>query len=76
MESLIPSYCLFLIRKGQYEGFEEKIKLPEWKPDYGEPVFNKKSGATVLGVRAFLVAFNINIESADVSIAREIGYAL
>ena len=61
------------IRKGEYEGFEEKIKLPEWKPDYGEPVFNKKSGATVIGVRDFLVAYNINIESADVSIAREIG---
>lgn len=61
------------IRKGQYEGFAEKIKLPEWKPDYGEAVFNAKSGATVIGVRDFLVAYNINIESADVSIAKEIG---
>ncbi|MCY3411044.1 MAG: glutamate formimidoyltransferase [Candidatus Heimdallarchaeota archaeon] len=61
------------IRKGEYEGFEEKIKLPEWKPDYGEPVFNKKSGATTIGVRGFLIAYNVNIEAEDVDIAREVG---
>lgn len=60
------------IRKGEYEGFAEKIKQPEWRPDYGTE-FNVKSGATTIGVRGFLIAYNVNIASPDVAIAKEIG---
>lgn len=61
------------IRKGEYEGFRAKILDPEWKPDYGKPVYNEKSGATTIGVRGFLIAYNVNIDAEDVAIAREIG---
>src|SRR6059058_2023284 len=47
---------LSIIRAGEYEGFFEKIKEPQWKPDFGPAVFNEKSGATVIGAREFLVA--------------------
>ena len=49
---------LSVIRSGEYEAFFEKIKQPEWKPDFGPAVFNEKSGATVIGVRDFLVAYS------------------
>ncbi|MCK4421731.1 glutamate formimidoyltransferase [candidate division WOR-3 bacterium] len=60
------------IRKGEYEGFSEKIKDPEWKPDYGESVFNEKSGATVIGAREFLIAYNVNLNTKDRSLANKI----
>jgi glutamate formiminotransferase/formiminotetrahydrofolate cyclodeaminase len=49
------------IRKGEYEGFAEKIKQPEWKPDFGPAEFVPSWGATVTGARFFLVAYNVNI---------------
>src|SRR5580704_16389813 len=52
---------LSIIRAGEYEGFFEKIKQPEWKPDFGPGIFSEKSGATVIGVRDFLVAYNANL---------------
>jgi glutamate formiminotransferase/formiminotetrahydrofolate cyclodeaminase len=68
------------IRKGQYEGFAEKIKLPDWQPDYGND-FNPATGATVIGAREILVAFNIALNTDDVAKAvyiaervRERGY--
>lgn len=64
------------IRKGEYESLEEKLKDPEWKPDYGPSEFNAKLGATVTGARFFLVAYNVNIDSTDVSAAKEIGEVL
>jgi glutamate formiminotransferase len=64
------------IRKGEYEGLEEKLKDPEWKPDYGEARFNAKLGAIVTGVRFFLIAYNVNIKSTDVRYAKEIGEIL
>ncbi len=64
------------IRKGEYEGLPEKITDPNWKPDYGEPVFNERSGAYVIGVRDFLIAYNVNIDSEDVEIVTEIGRAV
>jgi glutamate formiminotransferase len=64
------------IRKGEYEGLEEKLKDPEWKPDYGEPKFNPRLGAIVTGVRFFLIAYNVNIKSTDVKYAKEIGEVL
>ena len=47
------------IRKGEYEGLEKKLADADWLPDYGEAVFNKKSGATVIGAREPLIAFNV-----------------
>lgn len=64
------------IRKGEYEGFEEKIKDPQWKPDFGEAVFNPKLGALVTGARFFLVAYNVNIKSTDVKYSKEIAETL
>ncbi len=63
---------LAVIRAGEYEGFFEKIKQPEWKPDFGEAVHNKKSGSTVIGVREFLIAYNINLNTKSTLIARKI----
>lgn len=60
------------IRRGEYEGLLEKLKDPGWKPDYGEPVFNPKSGATVTGARRILIAYNVNLNTADVTLAHEI----
>src|SRR6266699_5748667 len=57
---------LSVIRAGEYEGFFEKIKQPEWKPDFGPSVFNDKSCATVIGVRDFLVAYNVNLNTKSV----------
>lgn len=63
---------LAFIRKGEYEQLEMKLKSPEWYPDYGPKSFNKKLGAMVLGARKFLVAYNVNLESKDLKIARKI----
>ena len=60
------------IRKGQYEGLAEKIVQPEWAPDYGKAKFNAKSGAYVLGVRDFLLAYNVNVDQEEVTIAKEV----
>ena len=60
------------IRKGEYEGLVEKMKDPQWKPDEGPDRFNPKSGATVVGARFPLVAYNINLKTKDLSFAREI----
>jgi glutamate formiminotransferase/formiminotetrahydrofolate cyclodeaminase len=60
------------IRKGEYEGLTEKLKDPEWKPDYGEPILNPKSGATVTGARKILIAYNVNLNTQDVALAHEI----
>ena len=63
---------LATIRQGEYEGLSEKLKDPEWAPDYGKPVFNPKSGATVIGAREFLIAYNINFNTKDRRLAHEI----
>jgi glutamate formiminotransferase/formiminotetrahydrofolate cyclodeaminase len=64
------------IRKGEYEGLKEKLKDPEWKPDFGKAEFNPKLGAIVTGARFFLIAYNVNIKSTDVSKAKEIAEIL
>jgi len=66
------------IRKGQFEGFKEKIKKPEWKPDFGPSEVHPTAGVTAVGARMPLVAFNVNlgtdnIEIAD-AIARKVRY--
>ena len=54
------------IRRGQYEGFAEKIKLPDWEPDHGPKNFNPATGATVVGARDILVAYNVSLDTKDV----------
>lgn len=80
----IPVYCyensafsalkrdLASCRAGEYEGLEDKLNNPIWKPDYGPDKFNAKSGATVVGARNFLVAFNVNLDTGSLKIAEEI----
>jgi glutamate formiminotransferase / formiminotetrahydrofolate cyclodeaminase len=65
---------LSVIRTGEYEGFFEKIKQPEWKPDFGPDVFNERSGATVIGVRDFLVAYNVNLNTRSVRRANSVAF--
>jgi glutamate formiminotransferase/formiminotetrahydrofolate cyclodeaminase len=67
---------LAVIRKGEYEALEEKLKDPDWQPDFGPSKFNAKSGATVLGVREFLIAYNINLNTRDKLHAIDIAYEL
>lgn len=64
------------IRKGEYEGLEEKLKSPEWIPDFGAPVFNPKLGALVTGARFFLIAYNVNLTTADSKFSKEIAETL
>jgi len=63
---------LAAIRAGEYEGLPEKLKDPAWAPDCGEPLFNAKAGATVIGAREFLIAYNINLNTRDRRLANEI----
>jgi glutamate formiminotransferase/formiminotetrahydrofolate cyclodeaminase len=60
------------IRKGEYEGLAQKFNDPDWKPDYGNPILNTKSGATVTGARKFLIAYNVNLNTSDQKLAHEI----
>jgi len=63
---------LATVRKGQYEGLAEKLKDPEWKPDYGPAEMNQRSGAVITGARVFLIAYNVNLETEDVDLANTI----
>ena len=82
----IPIYCyedaafakdrknLATCRAGEYEGLKEKLAKPEWKPDFGPAEFNAKSGATAVGARDFLVAYNINLNTTSTRRANAIAY--
>lgn len=65
---------LSVIRGGEYEGFFDKIKLPEWKPDYGHAIMNPKAGATVIGARDFLIAYNVNLNTKSVRLANSVAF--
>ncbi|MDP2387901.1 MAG: glutamate formimidoyltransferase [Bacteroidota bacterium] len=65
---------LSVIRAGEYEGFFKKIKLAEWKPDFGPQEFDAKRGATVIGARDFLVAFNVNLNTTSTRRANSIAF--
>lgn len=54
------------IRAGEYEGMAAKLKDPKWYPDYGTNTFNERAGATVIGARDFLVAYNVNLDRKSV----------
>lgn len=60
------------IRSGEYEGLPEKMKRPDFQPDYGPAVFNAPAGATAVGVRDFMLAYNVNLNTTDANIAKEI----
>ena len=65
---------LSIIRAGEYEGFFEKINKPEWKPDFGPQEYNAKSGATTIGARDFLIAYNINLNTKSTRIANRVAF--
>ena len=60
------------IRQGEYEGMSDKLQLKEWAPDYGPKKINVKAGVTAIGVREFLIAYNINLNTSDKKLASDI----
>lgn len=64
------------IRKGEFEGFGEKIQKPEWKPDFGPSQIHPSAGVTVIGARMPLIAFNVNLGTSDIQIANKIAKAV
>ena len=62
------------IRAGEYEGLVEKLKKTEWLPDFGLAKFNAQSGATVIGARDFLVAYNVNLNTTSVRLANSVAF--
>jgi glutamate formiminotransferase/formiminotetrahydrofolate cyclodeaminase len=64
------------IRVGEYEGLADKLKDPHWKPDFGKAKFNPQAGATVMGGREFLIAYNINLNTKDTRLANDIAFEL
>jgi len=67
---------LATIRAGEYEGLADKLKDPEWKPDFGPAYFNPKAGATVIGARDFLVAYNVNLNTTSTRRANSVAFDL
>lgn len=65
---------LSVIRAGEYEGFFDKIKEPQWAPDFGKAEMNATAGATVIGARDFLIAFNINLNTKSTRVANRIAF--
>jgi len=82
----IPVYCyenaaftevrrnLASCRSGEYEGLPNKLAKPEWKPDFGPAKFNARSGATAVGARDFLVAYNVNLNTTSTRRANAIAF--
>ena len=64
------------IRAGEYEGFAAKLEDPAWAPDAGPARFNARSGATVVGAREFLLAYNVNLNTLDRRLANEIALTI
>lgn len=63
-------------RKGQFEGMPEKLLQPEWAPDFGQRAVHPTAGITAIGARMPLIAFNVNLDTADVAIASRIAKAI
>lgn len=82
----IPIYCyenaafneerknLATCRAGEYEGLQKKLKDPHWKPDFGPAEFNAGAGATAVGARDFLVAYNVNLNTTSVRRANAVAF--
>jgi glutamate formiminotransferase len=64
------------IRKGEYEGLAEKMRQPDWQPDVGDPRPHPTAGAVVVGARRPLIAYNINLQSTDVAVAKAVARAV
>jgi len=64
------------IRKGEFEGFPEKIANPDWTPDFGPTAVHPSAGVVAVGARAFLIAYNVNLATSDLSIADRIAKAI
>lgn len=62
------------VRSGEYEGLPDKLKDPKWKPDYGPAKFNPHAGATAIGARDFLIAYNVNLNTASVRRANSVAF--
>jgi glutamate formiminotransferase / 5-formyltetrahydrofolate cyclo-ligase len=60
------------IRKGEFENFDEKIKDPVWKPDFGKAIKHKTAGVVAIGAREFLIAFNVYLNTDDLNVAQDI----
>ena len=60
------------VRKGGYESMEDKLKHPDWLPDYGPTKLNEKAGVTAIGARDFLIAFNVNLNTKKAAKAHEV----
>ncbi|MDA8628858.1 glutamate formimidoyltransferase [Bacteroidia bacterium] len=65
---------LSVIRSGEYEGFFDKIKEDKWKPDFGPQEMNAQSGATCIGARDFLIAYNVNLNTKSTRIANRVAF--
>ncbi len=64
------------VRSGEYEGLAQKLKDPEWKPDFGPAEFNAGAGATAIGAREFLIAYNINLNTRDRALVHDIALTI
>ena len=64
------------VRKGQFEGMAEKMKLPEWAPDYGERRPHPTAGVVAVGARMPLIAYNVNLDTSDLEIANKIARSI
>lgn len=65
---------LATVRAGEYEALEKKLSNPEWKPDYGNAEMNHTAGATVIGARDFLIAYNVNLNTTSVRRANSVAF--
>ena len=63
-------HSLAIVRQGEYEGLAQKLQDPDWTPDFGPSKFNEKAGATIIGAREFLIAYNVTLNTKRVAIAR------
>ena len=64
------------IRKGQFEGMPEKLQQPEWAPDFGERKVHPTAGIIAIGARMPLIAYNINLDTSDIEVAKKIAKAI
>jgi glutamate formiminotransferase len=64
------------VRRGQFEGLAEKMRDPQWKPDFGPAAPHPSAGATVIGARMPLIAYNINLATSDLEVAKRIAKAI